>query len=432
MKRLNYLATVLLSILVSMSFTSCSDDDNNQIGNGETIKDVHFDIWASIGENSGMGSTSTILVKNVNSLEGNDTIGFSNDGVDVTAKMFQESAISGKYYYQIPKEKDRFGKYQIVNNKLVTVAERPFANNTYSDRRYTTAWINSSQFVVMAANGDKNDVIWTKLNSDNMTIAAEGSLNLPKFTPSVGTYSTSGIAKFRVADSKLIYLYCDKGKKSKKRVYAAFINPLTMVVENVDSTEVAAEMSGTAYGELLQSKTFFDEKGNLYVALNSQIPGGESSTCAYSRIVRINRGESKFDKSYIGFNNGENTGKIVTCEYMGDNKAILYIQNPEHTGTSGDNKLKNGWGNNYNCHYAMYDLEANKLTEFMYENKPLPYCNGTFSQRSCVLGNKVFIGVNPEKENACVYIYDIKKGEMKRGITIATGYEFSRLVHIAD
>ncbi len=436
MKKNNYLMLMLFAMMLSMTFTACSSDDDEPDNRSvEEILNVHYDIWASIGETSGMGSSSAILVKSVNSLDDpTQSVSFSNEGTDVSAKLYQESIIKGKYYYQIPKEKDRFGKYEITNQGVKTVAEVKFADGyTYQDRRYCFAWTADNELVVMAANGDKSDVIWTKLNTDNMTITANGSLGLPEFTPDVQTYSTSGLATYRASDGKILYFYCEKAKKSTASgVYVAIIDAKTMKVEATDVNTVCNDMSGTAYGELLQRKMFLDEQDNLYLPIQSQVPESEKSTCAYSRILRIKAGENKFDTAYLGMNTGYNTGKIVTCDYIGNGKALLYMQNPEHTGTSDDNKKGDGWGNNYNCYYAIYDLDATTLTELECDGQKLPYSSGNFSQRSLVLGSKVVIGTNPKDALPTIYVYDTKTGKVAKGSTIAEGYELSRIVYIAN
>lgn len=431
MKKLNYLMLVLFGMMLAMSFTACSSDDDDNNGGGEEIHNVHFDVWVTIGETSGMGSSSAVIVKNVNKLDDAlQSIGFANEGADVSAKLYQESVIKGKYYYQIPKEKDRFGKYEITNTGIKVIAETKFATNTYQDRRYCFAWAGENELVILAANGDKNDVIWTKLNTTDMSIVAEGTLGLPEFTPNVKTYSTSGLATYRASDNKILYFFCEKAKKGAKGVYVAIIDAKTMKVESTDVNTTCDDMSGTAYGELLQRKMFLDENDNLYLPVQSQIPESEKSTCAYSRILRIKKGENKFDTSYLGMGSGYNTGKIVTCDYIGNGKALLYMQNPEYTGTSDDNKKGDGWGNNYNCYYAIYDIAAMTLAELQYEGKPLPFCAGNFSQRSFVLGSQVFVGTNPKDALPTVYIYNTKDGKVTKGSTIAEGYELSRIVYI--
>ena len=442
MKKLKMFALALLATLVTVNFTACSDDDDpvpspepvNPTPEPEVnpFEGYRFDIWATVGSTSGMGSTSTLVVKNVDDVTVEGTISFDNQGTDVTADLYQESIIKGKYYYQVPVSKDRFGKYEISDNGgIKVVAERPFAENTYKDRRYTHAWIGSNQLVILAANGDTNDVIWTKLqdNGSSLDIVSEGSLNLAELSD-IQKYATSGLATYRASDNKILYITCEKNSKADLKVALVVIDASSMKVENVDYTTVAEEMSGTAYGEWLQDKMFLNDNDDLYLPLIAKIPGAEKSTCRYSRIVRVKAGTNKFDTNWIGFNTGENNGKIVTSSYAGNGKALLYIQDPEHTGTSGDNKLAEGWGDKYNCYYAIYDLATESLTELQYGGKKLPYNAGTFSQRSFRVGDYTLIGLNPDAAPMDIMIYNSKTGEVTKGATVAAGYEFSRLVAI--
>ena len=111
-----------------------------------------------------MGSENTQLVQNTKELDDPSTvIDYAGTGVDVTAKLFQESIIKGQYYYQIPQEKDRFGKYRIGSTGIEVEKETSFAVNTYKDRRYAHTWIDDNTFVVLAANGDKDSIVWTKI-----------------------------------------------------------------------------------------------------------------------------------------------------------------------------------------------------------------------------------------------------------------------------
>jgi hypothetical protein len=416
MKTVKFYVWTLFISLTSIGFVSCSDDDPDP--NVDPVEDAHFDIWVTIGENSGMGSNNTQLVKSVSSLEAQNQIDFQNTGVDVTAKLYQESIIKGKYYYQIPKEKDRFGKYQIENNKISIVAEFPF--NTLKERKYTHAWINDSTLVLIGSNGPSGKILWTKMNTNKMKIIDEGILDLPD--PATGdVFNTSGLASYRKSDGVIIYTFVYN--KTKTHFYAAFINAADMTTQKVVREDRAEFMAGTAYGELLQHKTFFTPNGNFYIACNSILNGATSSTQQRGTLLRIKKGETDFDKNYNGYNYPK--GKLVTVDCLSDSKALLYIQDPEHTGAG-------EWGNKYNCYYAILDLNTDALTEIQYEGKVLPYSTGTFSQRSVVLGNKAYIGVNPNIESPCIYIYDIKTGSVTKGLIITKGYEFDRIVSLLD
>lgn len=430
MKTLNSFMTMLLVTTVTF-FTACDDSNDKKDSDStpkETIEKIHYDIWVSLGASSGMGKDGATLVQSLNTLEDDKTIDFIGKGCDVTASIDAETIIKGKYYYQAaPCKKACFGKYQIINNELQTIQERPFAKNTYKDRRYCHAWIDDNTLVIMAANGKADEIIWTKLNASTMEIIAEGDLGLAKKT-GFTKFSTSGLARYRKSDNTIIYAF--QNKNNAQAFYVAFIDANDMSVKSYVEENRANQMAGTAYGELLQHKMFSDDNDNLYIACNSRIPNSEKSTCQYGCLLRIKNGEYKFDKDYQGFNDKQ--GKLVTVDYLGNNKALLYIQDPQHTGTGSDNAKYQGWGDAYNCYYAVLDLNTDTKKELTYNNSKLPYSSGTFSQRSFILNGKAYIGVNPEKSAPGIYVYDIQKDQISKGITIQEGYEFNRIIYIHE
>lgn len=429
MKKFQLFACAFAAALFSLSFNACSDDDPEVPEPDKPVvpdtpdtpdepdtpaSTTHFDIWVTVGATGGMGSTDAILVKSVDSLTAQLNIDFKDDGVDVAATIKEETILKGKYYYQVPVSADRFAKYQIVGNELKTIAQQPFVKNTFKDRRYTHAWIDDNTLVIMAANGSANKVIWTKLNATDMSIIDEGELSL--VVPEGDKFSTSGLAKYRKSDDKIIYFF--QHKKETKNFYAAFINAKDMTVEKEVMEDRAEMMARTAYGELLQDKMFFDENENLYLACNNVLEGATSSTQQYGRLLCIKKGDLDFDKSYLGHNYPK--GKIITSSFLTAGKALLYIMDPDYTGAT-------GWGAAYNCYYATLDLTTDERVEFQYEGTHLPFSSGNFSQRSLVDEDVAYIGVNPEKEQPCVFIYDIKAGTMTKGLTIAEGYGFDRI-----
>lgn len=419
MKNLHFLFKTFVFAAASLFIiTSCTEDD--PIIDVGPLESAHFDIWVSIGETSGMGKENSQLVQNTKILDNaSTTIDFVGTGVDVTAKLFQESIIKDGYYYQIPQEKDRFGKYRIGSNGIETVKEVTFRKNTYKDRRYAHAWIDKNTFVVLAANGDKDSVIWTKFNAIDMTIIAEGTLK--GLTDTLTAYSTSGIASYRASDNKILYSYCHSKSAQREGIYMAFINASDMSVTKTVEDDRAAFMAGTAYGQLLQSKSFFDENGDYYLACNTRIEGAESSTEQFGSLLRVNSGETDFDKGYLGFRSASSgQGKLVTVQSLERGKALLYVQDPVYTQAA-------GWKNNYNCYYATLDLATDELIRF-----DLPHSEGTFSQRSVVLGDKAYVGINPENSSPCVYVYDIEDKSLTKGMSIKEGYAFDRIVALDD
>lgn len=426
----NWLLAALL-MLTGAAVTSCSHDDEPEDIGGEEIKDVHFDVWVTAGTSNG----TAYLVKNVNSLEDPDVITFDNTGCDITGKLDQEIISKGQYYYEVPPTGDCFGKYQITNSGLVTVARRPFEKNTYRAYRYCHAWIDDKTLVIMSSDGAKEKALWTKLDTEKMTIISEGEFDLTTLS-GINALTTSGLLGYRKSDNKLIYFYA-RSAFAFDGFYAAFIDAKTMEIEKIAHEAKDVVMTGTSYGELLQNKMAFDNNDNLYIAANFHMDGFSSTTQQYGRIFRINRNEMDFDASYEGFRKDPsgtpNRGKILTIDYMGQDKLVLSIQDPEHCGVVIDPDDKNqGWGNNYNVYYCVLDIPTDVSTEFKYDGKNLPYSQGTFAQRSFVLNGKVYIGTNPKESNPTIYVYNIRTGSMTKGASIQAGFGFDRITYVAD
>lgn len=424
MKFFKFNLTFLAILFTSMLFLSCSDsDDPKPDPTPEPESAHHFDLWVSTGNYGGAGSgVEALLVQGFNSLEGQETVNFDGKGVDVIAKLFQETIVKGEYYYQVPQDNKRFGKYKISNDGGVqTIAEFPLKKYSVEARRYAHTWTGDNTLVLMAANGDKSKIIWIKVDTEKMLVVDEGELGLDLSSMPKGyQLSTSGLASYRKADNMIIYTY--QNNKDKSHIYAAFVNANDMSVKSVVEDNRVEQLGSSAYGELLTTKTVFDEQGNFYLVCANQIPESPGSTQQYSTILKINKGAYEFDKNYMSFLGKGATdyerGKIVTIDYLANNKALLYIQSPKYTGAS-------KWGSDYNCYYAVLDLVTDQLTDIK-----LPYCEGTLAQRSVVIGDKAYIGVNPKTEQQAVYTYEIKTGKITKGITIKAGYQFQRIMNL--
>lgn len=416
-------------VFATVSFVACSDDDpvtedpnTPENPDGPDNPDIptpvttHFDLWVSIGSSGGMGSTSTQLVKSVSTLEEGD-IDFINEGVDVSELLNQETIVKGKYYYQIRADGTRFGKYRILEDEIEIVAEFPFT--TLKDRRHTHAWIDDNTLVLIGSNGDSSKILWVKVDVESMTIIGEGELNLPDPDAEAGeTFNTSGIAAYRKTDGMLLYSFLYNPSTSRNHFYMAFINPSDMSTLSIVKEERAEIMAGTAYGELLQEKSFFTSNGDYYLACNNRLPDATSSTQQSGTLLCINNGTMEFDSDFI-----INTdSKIVVVSNLNDSKALVYFQDPVVTGAA-------GWGSDFNYYYAILDLQTDATPAIITQ---LPFCSGTFSQRSVILDDKAYIRVYPESEEPTVYIYDIATGNVEKGLTIRQGYAFDCIRVVED
>lgn len=422
MRKLKFLFASFMALFIAFDMTSCSDNDEPDPTPDDPtlIQDYHFDLWVALDRHGGMGRDVQTLVRSVNSLEADQPeITFQGTGTEVNSILSLETILKGAYYYQVPVSGDRFAKYIIKDNKVEVIKERRFQTNTYSTRKYTHAWIDDNTLVIMAANGDASQIIWTKLNAEDMTIVSEGILDV-KMPEGGELYTTSGILTYRASDNKLFYFYYAKtgkafGGNRVTPMMTAVINPATMAVESDTPCFLDCEMVGTAYGELLQTTTFIDGNNNLYIACVTDDEDGYE----HSHLLKIPANSTSFDNNYDGFTA---EGKLISVMYVGNNKAVAYARE-DKIGTKIDD---------FSHYYTVIDVEAKTSTPISYNGQRLAYSSGRFSSRMAYVNHKAYIGVDAEGQKPQIYIYDVASAQTSLGATMASGYYFEQIRVVED
>lgn len=419
MKKLKFLF-MSMCVIAAMGLTACSDDDDNQDnGNGgsgseQPVGGHHFDLWVAMDQHGGMGRDVQTLVLSRPSLDNPDeVISFRGEGVEANSLLSLETICKGAYYYQVPVSGDRFSKYVIKDNAIQVIQEQRFRTNTYATRKYCYAWLPGNTLLIMAANGAADKIIWTKLNANDMSIIAEGTLDLP-LPANATVFNTSGIVAYRESDNRLFYFYYGKtssGRAGKRTspFHIAVLNSADMSVVSDKENSLADEMVGSAYGELLQKISFVDSNNNLYLACFSTVDGEE-----HSHLLRINAGETDFDPSYDGFTN---PGKLIAVEYAGNGKAVAYARD-DKAGTE---------INSFSHYYTLIDLASSTNRRLMYEDQLLPYSGGRFSSRMASAAGKVYMGIDAENANPQIYIYDVNTGNVTKGAALEKGSYFEQI-----
>lgn len=417
MKKIKFLLYAVMSLFIPVVMTSCSDSDEpgkEDEKDPTIVEDFHFDLWVALDRHGGMGRDVQTLVRSVNSLDADQPmITFEGQGTEVNSLISLETILKGAYYYQVPVSGDRFAKYTIENNKINVVAERRFQTNTYSTRKYTHAWINDNTLVIMASNGDGDKIVWTKLNASDMTIISEGTLDV-KMPEGGELFTTSGILTYRGSDNKLFYFYYAKGGgKRGKRVtpmMTAVIDPATMTVESDKPCFLDCEMVGTAYGELLQTTTFIDDKNNLYIACFTEDSDGNE----HSHLLKIPAGSTDFDQTYDGFTAG---GKLISVVYLGGNEVMAYARDDKEGTTIDD----------FSHYYTVIDITTRTATPVAYNGSRLAFSSGRFSSRMAYVNHKAYIGVDAQGVNPVIYIYDTQTKLTSKGVELKSGVYFEQI-----
>lgn len=420
MRKIKFLLLSFMALFIAIGMTSCSNEDEPKQDEDPTIiQDYHFDLWVALDRHGGMGRDVQTLVRSVNSLDADQPeITFQGQGTEVNSILSLETILRGSYYYQVPVSGDRFAKYTIRDNQIQVVKERRFQTNTYSTRKYTHAWIDDNTLIIMASNGDGSKIVWTKLNADDMTIIAEGNLDV-KMPEGGEIYTTSGILNYRASDNKLFYFYYAKtGGTRGKRVtpmMTAVINPATMAVESDTPCFLDCEMVGTAYGELLQTTTFIDGNNNLYIACVTDDADGNE----HSHLLKIPANSTSFDQNYDGFTA---EGKLISVMYLGDNKVMAYAR---------EDKLGTGI-DAFSHYYTVIDVVSKVSAPVTYNGQQLAYSSGRFSSRMAYVNHKAYIGVDAEGQKPQIYIYDVASSQTALGATMASGYYFEQIRVVED
>jgi hypothetical protein len=189
-----------------------------------------------------------------------------------------------------------------------------------------------------------------------------------------------------------------------------------MAVEQEIVNKEAAEMQGSAYGELMQNFMFFDDDDNLYLSAFSSV-----NKVNTGKLLRIKKGEYDFEAGYNAFPNAK--GKIASVLYIGNNKALAYSGDASK-GTSIQNTA---------YYYSIVDLTGKTATPIQYNGADLPYSAGSFSQRAVYNAKerKAYFGVSNE-DGETVYVYDTATGTVSKGVSIAPGFYFDQIRIVED
>ena len=417
MKKLSFIHSLMAVLMMTASFTACEDDDVND-GPIKEESTAHYDLTCTVGKYGGMSKTETHITLSTATLSNPDTlISFEGKGVEITDYTI-ESIYDDEFMYQIPSSKDLFSKLQLKDNQITAVQEQKFDQNTYAPRNYTHAWLDKNTLLIMSTDDSHTKVIWTKLNTTDMSIIKEGTVAGIQVAEGYNVLSTSGLLAYRKSDNKLFYFFNNKGETSGSNKSTnepffriAVINPESMEVEQEIINKEAAQMQGSAYGELLQDFIFFDKDDNLYLTAFNSV-----SKKNYGCLLRIKKGEYDFEEGYNAFPGTK--GKILTIQYLGGDKALVY---------SGDNTVGTGI-QDVAYYYSVVDLKDKTATRLQYNGEDLPYSAGSFSQRSVynVKENKAYIGISNDTENR-IYIYDVATGSVTKGAQLSSGIYFDQI-----
>ncbi|MDD7318133.1 MAG: DUF4374 domain-containing protein [Prevotella sp.] len=286
MKNFSY-STVLIALTACMTFTSCSDDDNPQVGNTQTIdpKEVSFVVTAGDPATDLTGGAYMKIYRDLSTAKTGENVYGAGDAVKCFDSFTQitynpTSGVFTGYIYARGASAEGIGEkqaglrsYKVENGKLVEIGSpvnvSAFGNTgTFGTYSYA-AQISQPYAMVVDATGVGNNI------SVNLPLYAIDEVN-PNISNIVdmGNNQVAMVLNYSNRDSAVVAI-CDYQLNIKKVIYDDRIGTSVGAMRSVRYTQ-----SGT------------DDKGNIYVF------SGSSATDSKVGALRIKKGETEFDKNY--------------------------------------------------------------------------------------------------------------------------------------
>lgn len=336
MKTTNFFSLFFCSIILSVSFFACSDDDPEDINPETPGSSAQYGLWVSATNASYILTTNDLMKDTILSPS-------NNQGIDITGYLpgayygIWAYCYGGKYY--ISNDGTRFSQFEITDKgQFKEINNLAFGNSFYVGR--VLDYLSTDSELVFTNTGGQRDTeknVYKKplyfMNIDNMTMTKELIAEIPFLNYTV--YKENGdvdptsmhVTNLEIRNDKLFFGY-------------DFYN-VNYGMANDTSYVYVCDYPSMANGKVLKDgrggvnsghwdiirRAFFDNDKNLYFI--SQKTSGDKS------LIRIKNNETEFDSDYFfdlsGYNFGEGNivelgnGKTYIAPYVIDapNKKIL-------------------------------------------------------------------------------------------------------------
>jgi len=332
------------------------------------------------------------------------------EGTELNMKeMDRDNIVKGGYYYHLNRRKSSFSKYQVhdgVLNEIASLVVKDFSIENFQ-------WIGRDTLLLTGLDGrNYAQVKYLLIQTAQMKVLAGSDLKIP--LPS-GRFSSMSIGFVDLRkDSMLMgYTYHENFGPSdyttSDTIYVAALSYPGMKLLHTDKDTRSAYPGGI---NTIQSYSFNDQQGNYYFMSCPGIALGNRPDRP-TGIFRIGRGSSATDKNYFF----DLSAAIHNHSYgmwdLGDHQVIIRSERKD---------LFKGLGDHYStAHFEFYvgDLERKTVKKL-----DLPLDKGT--RRECVIvqNDIAYIAVNSAAAGNYIWRYNIRTGNLKRGLQLAGDTDF--------
>ena len=350
-----------------------------------------YNFWARIGD---FPNSSTFIVQ-VPSLD-SGALNYVGRGIEVDGILNYGLIQKDGFYYETVGT-GKFGKYHVENEKLITDKEVPF---THFGVTYAHTWVGDKLYL-FSASGNGSEMLYAVIETGTMVITT-GKVALPAIPAGFDKYGI-GFAQAR-ADGKIFLSYyhglVSTFSVRDKQVNVAVLNATSLAVESVITDTRAG--SGSGMNSLFQTNSFIDANNDIYFNVGPESPS--YGTPNQAMVFRIKSGTTAIDNS---FKAAADVPKFMSGLWnLGNNKAIVRFYDPALAPST------------YVYTHGVLDLATQTVTML-----DIPACKAGSIQSVSVEAGKAHIITNHEgNTDGYVYVYDIAKGTVSKGMRVPSGY----------
>ncbi len=436
------------AFFAATAFVGCTNElDEVTIPGVETTGNAHLDLWLSV---EGTSATGHYVARVEDPTDISQVVSVTGSGVEVTGKLTYGAIQKGDYYYFATEGNDGLVKYQITKTNIVAVATCPYGKNIFKKGTMTGAisasheWIGDDVLLLSQYNSTTKKHIWSKYDTNSMTVTEEGEFDLMEKYPDAYKFSTSGHFRYRATDGKLLFVtsihYKGEGTHPMTGAPNTVRGPLavvafdekTMSIESATTDDRVSGLPLESYGETQQEKAYIDSNGDLYVIClkkgSTYSPGGPIPEGV---MVRIKNGAKTTDADYL-FTPADDTDLLVV-RYLAPGKALVFAGDHE--------RYYNGSQGNYDAYnkdayyYAIFDSASKTLTCLKKDGVDLPWSTGGFYNYIAKIGSSIYLGVNTvqgEYHQAKIYSLDANTVQVSDAFSVDGRLNFLRMYSVSD
>ena len=332
------------------------------------------------------------------------------DGISLeTVQMDRNIIVKNHNYYYLDPRTASFSKFKIGSNLMKTSSAVQLQDFTIEN----FSWLKGDTLLLTGLNiSGYNQPKFVLLNTANMEVIAKGDLDIPKPSGKFGTMSLGFVEK-RNDQIFIGYTYhVSQDISNFETSDTLYVSQLRYPQMNLLNTEKDTRSTYPGGQNTVQPSSFSNDKGDYYFITCPGIAMGNRPEIK-SGIFRIKKDQSVIDTYFFNISESIIKNHAYGMWYLGGNKAIIRTERKDLF-------------KDLNDHYkvAQFEFYVIDLQTKAIKKLNLPLDKGTRKQCVIVQNGIAYIAVNSAKEGNFIWLYDIQKDSLKKGLQLAGNTDY--------